>query len=578
MADFIPTRRYLNNSDAHIHHNIRIKRMSFSSVNTPPIIEIEKMFDQFYIFGAPPDITEHVDPVLLVTYPSTTNSSTQTNEILNQLKSFSFPSGFHEINNENNNTKKGKNQKVSTHINNDQILLNEFVFYLSSNSKEKTYGICVQFQIPSTASPFFCTHFSRKYPFCLCFLSKVPFLSSHFQFASYLALFLCGSQKSLKGQGNDLHKPRIPIPVKGFCHSSLTLDKNFPAVAVLKGFSVPKLFFEELTFYHNLPVNPDISDMRSRAPIPLSNEMALCVPYHFTRNKCLAYPTFHAFFSALNPSAIVKIYTSLLLEQRILFVSQDLQLASFAVIASNSLISPLISQACIAPILPDDERFQCILQSPVPYVVGSTTENENADVIVDLDNGSISTNSDIPSLPESELLIQKLEQLISSSSESILVPPKEVKSFFGAKSMNPAYDKFMDSTNVYVFPTVFTKYTPIKYILTPFIIEDILTLFSEFFIPSVNERIASCFVTDTTDPENPITVLNKDLLMNIVPNEEKEFYSSFIATQVFSEFCEKKADEFSKSKLDNIEKSKKDFSHSISLPSFRKKDLPEKTV
>ena len=538
--------------DANIHRKIKMKRLSFSLVQQQELIKIEKMFDQFYIFGAAPDDSQPKKPTLLVSYPSTSDKYSSNDGMLKHLKSFCFPNGFREL-----------SKKKS-----DNILLSEFVFYFSNEATDKTFGICVQFQIPDNVSPFFASNLSKKYPFCLCFLTKVPYLSSHFQFASYLALMLCGDQQSFKASlsSNPLKKPRLPLPVHGFCNKALTMDKNYPSVAVIKGFHVPKLLYDELSFFHSLEVN---HEKGSSIPIPLSADMSLYLPSHFTRNKCLAYPTFHAFFSALTPETIITIYTALLLEQRILFVSKDKQLASFSVIASTSLIAPFSTQANVMPILPCSKKFQNILQSPVPYVIGSTKENNDVDVIVFLDKNTISLQSPLPTLPGASALAEKLENLLNDSAESILVPPKENKSFFGHRTHNPSYDKFMNSTNVYVYPTVFTKYIPIKYILTPFVIEDILSLFADFLAPSLTDSISSCFVTDTTDPENPITVFNKDLLLSIIPDNEKEFYSAFLSTQIFSEFCEAKTDDFSRSKLDFYHVNPKaEVRRSNSLPQF----------
>ncbi|OHT16496.1 hypothetical protein TRFO_41804 [Tritrichomonas foetus] len=570
MAEFART-MVSSGSDANLHRTIRLKRLVSSSART--IIsekENTKMFEQFYIFGAPPDSSFPLRPTLLTTYPSTSHGPAQSNEVIEQLKMFCFPSGFKSIKSQNHSHNLNLNSNSRYNSNNsttdkedEKVLLNEFVFYMSSSCTNKTYGICVQFRVTNSKSAYFATHYSRKYPFCLCFLSKTPFLSSHFQFASYLALILCGIEKPTRAHVNE---KRAPLPIKGFCHESLQLDKNFPAIAVFKGFSVPRIIFDELTFFHSIKVSTD--DISSSIePIVLSNDMLLCIPFHFSSTKCLAYPTFHSFFSVLTPAQIVQIYTAILLEQRILFISNDLQLASFSVIASTSLISPFVTQASVMPIIPSNDAFQEILQSPIPYIAGSTKSHENADVIINLDDGTINMKSPLPALPKANDLIHKLELLMNASERSILVPSKEIKSFFGHVSKNPEYDKFMDSINVYVFPKVFTKYSPVKYIFTPFLIEDILLLFSGILAPKLTDLLSSCFVTDTTDESSPITIMNRELLLCLVPQNEVKFYSMFTATQIFNDFCEKKTDEYSNSL---IKPSLIQMCHSVSLPNLSK--------
>lgn len=540
--------------DANLQRNIKMKRLSFSSPPVKPIIESVKMFNQFYIFGAPPDPSYPLEPTLLTAFPSTSKSLIQKESFLDQLKLFSFPSGLHKITKSN------------------QILLQEFVFYLTTGICQKTYGICVHFAAPSTNSPYFATRHNREYPFCICFLTEIPFLVSHFQFASFLALYLCGAQKPLI---TAKERKRIPLTVQGFCPKPLILDRNFPSFAVLKGFSVPKTLFDLIFYFYQLPspilpvqtcrlpsIQNENSDTNSEkfsktvknlpkecCPIILSYDVSLFIPYQFSYTQCLTYPTFHAFFSHLSPSTIVHIYTAIILERCVLFVSNDLQLASFSVIASTSLISPFITQATVMPILPNDEHFQDILQSPVPYVAGSTKTNENADVICYLDDNIVSIPKSLPKLPNHDELVHRLETLLESASKSILSPPKYNKSFFGNQTINPDYEKFVKDANIFTFPSTFAQYNTLKYILSPLVIEEILSIFADFFPLALSENLKSCFVTDTTDPETPITVVDHVLLNSIVPEDEREFYKIFTSTQIFVDFSEKITDSFSKEKV-----------------------------
>lgn len=611
-------------SDANIHHSIKLKRLSFSSRHSiPRQLKNDKMFNHFYLFGGSPHYPFSKAPNLLSIFPSTSNSKNQSDDFLEQLKLFVYPSGFEEI------------------PSNSNIFLDQFVFYLVNETSETTYGICVQFRVPINSSAYFATNLNKKYPFSLCLLSNTPFLSSHFQFASFLVSVLCGQEHI-----SSLPPPirRIPIPIQGFCHKSLVLDKNFPSIAVVKGFSAPRSLLDLLTYYYQLPISlelttnnhrnsspnfklklnqsnsgliqsennllpnvdsltdstqtPDdtnsMSDQQinsskeldstsSNLPPPslpkppqtnrthtafLSDNVSLSIPYALTKNQCVIYPTFSALFSCLTPIQIIQIYTALLLERSILFVSESHQLISFSVIASTHLLLPFITQANVMPVLPNNGKYQSILESPVPFVAGSSNKNGDADLIVDLDNGTITLPDDMPQLPRYQELLSKLDDILKHSLKQILVPPKEIKSFFSkTSSANPKYEEFIQKVNSNIFPSNFSNFIPMKYILTSDLIEEILSLFSEFFPLLLKDAVMCCFVTDSTDPDNPIRVFNKGLFNEFAAETDKDFFDDFTSTQIFTAFCDKIEDNYESEKtvINNRSSPKREFLRSHSL-------------
>ena len=64
--------------------------------------------------------------------------------------------------------------------------------------------------------------------------------------------------------------------------------------------------------------------------------------------------------------------------------------------------------------------------------------------------------------------------------------------------------------------------------------------------PKIQKLIEPFFITDSTDAESPITILNHNLLINALGDmeySEVKFYNQFFTTINFHEFCEEKADE-----------------------------------
>ncbi|KAH0792976.1 uDENN domain containing protein [Histomonas meleagridis] len=504
-----------------------------------PTMLVEKtknntQFDQFFILGAHPFHGPCEEPNFLAFFPPT--GFNRSNEELRKLKEFCYPKGFNEAQ---------RNPK------NKSILQSEFVFYLTNNNSERTYGICVHVYLddPNT-SAFFCTQDNRSYPFCFCFLASTPFLSSHFQFLSYLALVICGRVESTHLKGVE-SKP--PFEIQGDCLDGLKINSN-QTIAVIEGIESPPILSEELIFYYKLPTHQTNVYQR---PIHLADEIDLCLPLHKDINP-LAYPTLHALFSCLSPTIIVQLYNAILLEQHILIVSNDVHKLSLSVIAITQLLDPFQTQALLIPVFPDNESLDQILETPVPYIIGAFKTSATPDVIVNLDKGTIQLPSEFPMFPKYKELISSLEEILSKYSKSILVPKKHIRPLLGllTKKKNPEYQSFIDNMSVYVFPSIYTKNISMKYVFTTFIVDDIIRLFKNFFPPVLDDLVKCCFVTDNTtytgDYYKPVTVLNMELLNSTVPEEDQEFYSLFFPTQLFDTFCNSLTDKYSQEKLQGI--------------------------
>jgi hypothetical protein len=260
------------------------------------------MFNQFLLFGADPNPPSTLSRLLAM---FSSNDAGLRDAEPDQVKEFCFPDGFGEL-----------------PVQSDAILT-QFVFSLN-HKNGRIFGICVQLANPLN----FSTSWSRRFPFSLCL-----FVSSRFQFAAHLSRLLCG-QISPQSSHLQLKKwlVRPTLPARGFCHPSLTLDRSFPAIAVARGLSAPKLLFDELLFFYSLPTR--LNEGQPLPPTFLTPDTPLCLPLRFPDAKCLAYPTMHVLFSSLDIPTIIHLCTAILLEDRVLLVSKSLFRASFCVAAA----------------------------------------------------------------------------------------------------------------------------------------------------------------------------------------------------------------------------------------------------
>ena len=377
-----------------------------------------KMFDRFFIFVHDFDPVEsNNEPSLLCAYPSTENQ-VSSNE-LKQISKFCFPNGFCSVTNKNNNN----------------VILDRFVFYMRL-SNQKIYGCCVQFMVNSNSLPFFANTINRNYPFCICLLSRYPCISSHIRFLMKLTRILIGICKSKL----DYIKITASWNVQGFCYPSMTFDKKYMSFAIKSGMRVPSYLVKELLQYQNCSYEKYVFNKLSE-------------------QQYLLYPTIHSLFSNLSIENIVLVYTAVLLERKVLIVSKDVEKYSSVVIAMNALCYPFLKALIVIPVVPPD--YCTLLESPFPYIAGSSKYCSNADVIADLDNGIVLDNSNTPQILSHQKLCNKLSSLLEYEKETILIPRKKIKSFFGKEQINFQYLKFVANLHNESYPIA--KLSKLKY-------------------------------------------------------------------------------------------------------------------
>jgi hypothetical protein len=357
------------------------------------------------------------------------------------------------------------------------------------------------------------------------------------QLASYLGLILCG--QVTRAMSHLANSERSPMKVCGFCHPELTLDRHFPGFAIRHGLRCPALFFDEIVFLASLTV--------PGGGISLTREVRLELPNSMSDAELLAGPTLQVLFSALPASEVALLYSAILQEERILLVSSDIQKVSMCVIAAAALVHPFQLAATVLPIIPATGSFASVLESPVPYLIGSTTESNAPDMVFNLDTATVRCAVNLQALPKSDFLAKRVEKLIEDALNSIEIPPPTIKSFFRS-GPNPAHSRFLASADSFTCPSLLRIVPNQKYVFTANLVHAILTVFNAHVLRRVQAVLFPCLVTDLTDHNLPITVLNVDLMLRQFADDDQPFWVTFFRTQLFEMFLNGTLEDFNRQK------------------------------
>jgi hypothetical protein len=318
------------------------------------------------------------------------------------------------------------------------------------------------------------------------------------------------------------------------------LDRQFPGFAVRPGLRCPALFFEEIVFFGKLPVENGV--------VSLTNEIRLEVADRENGPECFARPTLQVLLSTLGPKAIALLYSAILQEERIVMVSSDLQKVSMSVIAAAAMAHPFALAATVLPILPATGGFASLLESPVPYLIGCTRPTNVADIVVDLDTGVVRSAVELKVVPNAQLLAEGLERLIELERDTIEIPPAKIRLFF-RNTVNPAYDAFFAAAESSTWPSLLRLVPGQKYVFTAKFVQSAMSLFCAHVLECVRAVLFPCFVTDNTDRNLPVTVLNVDLLIRQFSDKDRPFWATFFRTQLFEMFVNRAVEDFKRQKI-----------------------------
>ncbi|OHT08621.1 hypothetical protein TRFO_22808 [Tritrichomonas foetus] len=535
FATFKPTRRQssmeMYNYDHSIHHSIKQKRLSMSFLATPIFKRMETsaqhIYEHFLIIGCPMSSDcsdEHPKPQILFCYPSAPLIFSP--QEFKTIVHFCFPSEFKPI---------GEQDKK-------RLFMTQFIFRLTEASKgNAVYGVCTHVSAAACNKSFFYDERSKQYPFCFCFLTTNPMFSVIFQYETFLAMWTCQNIKF------------VPHPDAFLKYTPPTEEETptlLPNLVFAAGsqraqsIRIPRAFLQELAWFHSLQANKD-----SKQDVTVSSHLHLVLPKLDSYEAYIQAPSLDSLFSALSLKNIVKLYSELLLEVQTVFVSANIHKLTLSVIAAVTLLAPFNINGTLMPLLPRDSHFMALLESPVPYIAGLLVDEHEfiapqGVCVVDLDHDLIIEQEAMPELPKFAALKHKLKTILKEHEQSITVPQKTVKTGVLKKTtkVNEKYINFLRSVSDFAKPRVMVDQIPQKYIFTAEVVNQIMDCFMKSIAPTVEALIKPCFVTETTDINNPVTVFNKELFLDSVPENARPFYSLFATTTMFQDFCDTKTD------------------------------------
>lgn len=292
------------------------------------------------------------------------------------------------------------------------MFISQFAFRLSG-STDDTYGICCHFAANPRRIPFFATEQTLIYPFCFCILTKTPILSVHFQYLTYLVLLY----NRVVNPDYASRPPKEELKAseeEGESISYLTIEQN---TGRWPNTRFPDVFARELLYFGMMKSLPN----RDKTIILTENNnhvnLTLTIPHTQPDYINIATPTLDVLFSYLSVEDIVKLYTALLLEHHTIFRSKQLHKLTMAVLAARTILTPFKVEATLLPIIPNDQTFLPILESPVPYICGlvstsaiGTLTLPDTVCIVDLDKQKVTDTV----LSQSGLIVPYHKKLIKN--------------------------------------------------------------------------------------------------------------------------------------------------------------------
>jgi len=211
-------------------------------------------------------------------------------------------------------------------------------------------------------------------------------------------------------------------------------------------------------------------------------------------------------FYTVQKKHLFKIFVASLLEKKVAIVSKDLRVLSSVVFSFIPLLRPFIYQSVIIPILPN--RLNSLIDAPVPFIIGFTSIPASVppDVIVfDLEEKTLKLVENLPELPKfREFEVEFLKyynQLLRTYEPGKTPYVTTSKQLRLAKHISGLFEKYLSS------------------------------LFDGF---------RNYCIRDLTQRNKPITVFMKDQFLESIPKIDAPFYDSFLQTQTFFDYQDKR--------------------------------------
>lgn len=514
-----PTLGTVHGIDSPIDCSLLKKRRSMSSLpslfaylDEDPITA--PIFDQLVIVGASPLIspTETPTPICLLVHPVHPLIIPGPN--FAQIPLFCFPNGFAK----------------ASDTRGTECVRDNFIFEIGSDLERRVYGICVIFSFANCKSSFIFNELNQQYPFCFCYLSRVLVPSAQFRYLDFLGKWISGQLLSLAMRRFEPVPPTASAHIPGMVKAGQAFRSE--------GFKIPRIFNYEISYART--IQPGLT---SDSPFRLSKEKEIWIPAQETLPNCLPYFALDILFSVLPVRAIVRLVSIVLLQKRIAFLGNSLRTLSLSVICLGELIHPFKFVGTFLPVLPLTDDYLPMLDSPTPFVFGIPKSGKQPpippDVVtVDLDRGEIHDPDASPLLAGSDQLVSMIDAILELHRAEIELPPR----FIGGKGtpviQNPDFLEFIKRRR-HGFSRPFSYGTAeTRYFFERSIVEQIVNLFKIHIAPMLEVVMKPCFVTDATNPDQPVTVFHRELFLGSLPPANRDFYEAFMTTTMFQQYLE----------------------------------------
>jgi hypothetical protein len=474
------------------------------------------MFEQCLIVGAPyeQEYQTKPSPTILFLYPAWPLIFSPAE--FQRVPLFCFPRGF------------DKNPPGRSP---GDYLSEQFVFEMHSGCRRwRIYGVCIICDLSKVENAFFLNPNSREYPFAFCFLTSNPILSIQFHYLFFL-------MKTVTGTAGRYIRHQCSISAKHI-ESSMLLPGMASSGGVAqnaRGLKIPKSLITELAYIRS--VTPDLS---RDVEVQLTEKHSMTIPSQLCAAKCVCYSSLDVLFSVLSIPHIVQALSVLLLEKHIVIRSKNVHNLTLSLLCLRELARPFRYRGTFLTVLPLEEDFLTLLESPVPFACGVLKTLVEIPIpahvcIVDIDHDSIADPDSSPLSPSGQILIEKLRRLIELNRTDVIPPAHN--------SGRAAYLDFVKSKrNPLSSWHSYCMYVR-KFVFNREMVDAIVLLMTDHIVKPLEDLVRSCLITDRTVPENPVTVFSRDLFIESVDPKDAAFYQLFIQTTMFGEFTELITDE-----------------------------------
>eukprot|EP00835_Amoeboradix_gromovi_P004694 NODE_382_length_9640_cov_0.243476.p2 type:complete len:966 gc:universal NODE_382_length_9640_cov_0.243476:5603-8500(+) len=245
-------------------------------------------------------------------------------------------------------------------------------------------------------------------------------------------------------------------PERCFAPKAIGLLAKFPVYSLMKDWlSVVIRYTTNHPDLHNIavlkswpndtPLERFLVNLINETPIPPPGKTEICINvndfnFYISRPPLNKIPimknySYYPLFCTLCPENIVDIIECILLESKILFVADSLNLLCPTIECFLRFIYPFSWQHALIPVLP--ERLLAYLEAPIPFIVGLERKTIPKDinfaeldvVVVDLDNNIVKNPQKLNGLSES-----RKKKLIHNLYKNV---PTSIR--LGEKSKPPSY-------------------------------------------------------------------------------------------------------------------------------------------